>query len=239
MSYRGNKYVIGLFVLLALSSVFIVDASLDNDAMEASTESDPLSDKDHLLPLEQGVFDEATVNRDYGADDFQDVKGRDLDKYYANRAFHGAPPSIPHKVEDTTGIGGKTCLQCHQSGGYVPKFEAFAPVTPHPDFINCRQCHVPQLTDQLFKPTNWEHPGTPQLQQRALQGSPPVIPHNVHLRENCQACHTGPAAVSPIKVSHPERTNCQQCHAKGSIERSTGIDIWDRNDTNNQSIIRY
>jgi cytochrome c-type protein NapB len=32
------------------------------------------------------------------------------------------------------------------------------------------------------------------------------------MRENCAACHTGPAAREEIRTSHPERTRCRQCH---------------------------
>ena len=39
------------------------------------------------------------------------------------------------------------------------------------------------------------------------------MPHSLQNRENCLACHAGPAAPIEIKVSHPERSNCRQCHA--------------------------
>jgi cytochrome c-type protein NapB len=41
---------------------------------------------------------------------------------------------------------------------------------------------------------------------------PPPIPHDLQFRENCLACHGGPAAVAAIRTSHPERVNCRQCH---------------------------
>ena len=40
----------------------------------------------------------------------------------------------------------------------------------------------------------------------------PSIPHPLEGRENCLACHTGPAAREEIRTSHPERERCQQCH---------------------------
>ena len=72
-----------------------------------------------------------------------------LDTYYNNRAYHGAPPSIPHTMLDERSMGGNSCLKCHENGGFAEKFNAYAPVTPHPEMINCKQCHVPQQT-QIF-----------------------------------------------------------------------------------------
>ena len=117
------------------------------------------------------------------------------------------------------GIGEKNCLQCHENGGYVERFQAYAPVTPHPDFINCLQCHVPKNSNQLFKNTNWNKIEGTEIHQSALTGSPPIIPHTLQLRENCLACHAGPSAIKQIRVTHPERVNCLQCHAKGSPEQ--------------------
>ncbi|MHC5068823.1 MAG: hypothetical protein ACYTF0_09575, partial [Planctomycetota bacterium] len=51
------------------------------------------------------------------------------------RAFYTAPPVIPHRV----GEGDQECLNCHQEQrefhGHV------APATPHPELVNCQQCH--------------------------------------------------------------------------------------------------
>ncbi len=55
------------------------------------------------------------------------------------RAFEGAPPFIPHDVEDE-----QTCLDCHRLG------ENDAMITPHPDRVNCLQCHITQ--DMSIKP---------------------------------------------------------------------------------------
>ena len=76
---------------------------------------------------------------------------RSINTYYNNRAYHGAPPSIPHKVENERNMGGNSCLKCHENGGFAEKLKAYAPVTPHPEMVNCRQCHVPQNTQKIFK----------------------------------------------------------------------------------------
>jgi cytochrome c-type protein NapB len=46
-----------------------------------------------------------------------------------------------------------------------------------------------------------------------LPGGPPPIPHGLQMRENCLACHAGPAAVAEIRTPHPTLVNCRQCHA--------------------------
>ena len=39
-----------------------------------------------------------------------------------------------------------------------------------------------------------------------------TIPHPLQLRENCLACHGGPAARAELRTTHPERVRCRQCH---------------------------
>ena len=104
-------------------------------------------------------------------------------------------------------------MQCHQNGGFVAQFNAYAPVTPHPELINCKQCHVAVKTQSLFKETVFTKLKNPDVGNQALMGSPPVILHALQMRENCLACHGGPAAPKEIRVTHPERVNCRQCHA--------------------------
>ena len=136
---------------------------------------------------------------------------RSLQRFYKQRAYSGSPPHIPHDILEYNGQM-DACLSCHGQGGYVPKYNAFAPTTPHPTYINCVQCHVPQRTQSTFRPSAWKASPRPQLRRAALAGSPPPIPHDLHLRTDCNACHAGPAAVKEIRVPHPERSNCLQCH---------------------------
>ncbi len=154
------------------------------------------------------------------------AQGRHLETFYGRRAYPGAPPAIPHPVaQDFAGNGGARpdggdgqggagdCIACHGPGGYTERFAAYAPVTPHPEFENCRQCHVPQQeASGLFKASDWRTVAPPPLGQSALGGSPPRIPHSLQLRGNCVACHGGPGAVPEIATKHPERENCRQCH---------------------------
>jgi cytochrome c-type protein NapB len=49
-----------------------------------------------------------------------------------SRAFRRAPPTIPHPLDSR-----RNCLGCHGELGGSPI------MTPHPDRVNCSQCHVP------------------------------------------------------------------------------------------------
>ncbi len=82
---------------------------------------------------------------------------------------------------------------------------AYAPVTPHPQFTNCVQCHVPQRSDTLFRETDWASVKQPTPLPAAMKGGPPPIPHSLQTRENCLACHSGPSSRADIRSPHPAR----------------------------------
>ncbi|MBI4403592.1 MAG: hypothetical protein HY537_05495 [Deltaproteobacteria bacterium] len=145
------------------------------------------------------------------------VTGRDLKSYYSRRAFLGAPPVIAHEIDPDMQSDLGDCLVCHESG------EGDAPVTPHPQFLSCRQCHVPMNQEKLFKDIDWKSVSPPKLHKRMLPGSPPPMPHQLRGRESCLACHDGPAAVREIRTPHPERTSCPQCHVEVETEKA-----WER-----------
>jgi len=197
------------------SSVLIVGKSLRENAKEAETSVHSKGDRS-AIAIEADVF----RNAGKMSDDFfsQTPKGssRKLVDFYSLRAYPGAPPSIPHTVAKPHTIGNNVCLQCHESGGYVPKFKAFAPVTPHPEFASCLQCHSVNTTNSTFVNSDWKVPAPPSINQEALSGGPPPIPHALQLRGNCLACHSGPGAVEELRFTHAERTNCLQCHALNS-----------------------
>lgn len=139
--------------------------------------------------------------------------GRNIVGYYDLRQYPGSPPKIPHRVEPAFSDNEMDCLSCHEQGGYSPEFGKFIPVTPHPENVLCYQCHAKVETTELFVETDWKSIQPPRLGQSFLPGAPPPIPHSLQLRENCIACHTGPAAVAEIKISHVSRGDCRQCHA--------------------------
>lgn len=168
---------------------------------------------------------------------------RTLQTFRARRAFPGAPPRIPHgltSVEFQT----SACNTCHERGGYSPRFGAYVPVTPHPEWgaclqchvgddattgvvlpssdpnTICRQCHDPSAVRLAVPSLQWRMAVWPQLTRRAPGGPPPPIPHDLQLRGNCVTCHAGPGAVAEIRTAHPERANCRQCHV--TIEGEVG-----------------
>ena len=162
---------------------------------------------------------------------------RTLETYRALRAYPGAPPSIPHGLTADE-FRSTTCLGCHRRGGYTPRFAAYAPPSPHPEYSACLQCHLadsprvgielptsatrescgqchsdPGAIPPTFVASDWRAPSWPTADIGTVDGGPPpVIPHELQLRGNCLACHAGPSAVEEIQTTHPERTNCRQCH---------------------------
>lgn len=207
-----SPVIILLAILLLAAAVWLIGTSFYQDAQPAALEeiefvnesapSAPISDADlddlsnFVIQLNRGDVPEA---------------GRDLDTYYERRAYSGAPPIIPHPIDDET-FGGNACLSCHVTGDYVPPMEAFAPIVPHPDLTSCTSCHVPSSTSTLFAESDWQVVDPPALGQAALFGSPPPIPHGLEMRQTCLSCHAGPAAPEELRFDHPERTSCEQCH---------------------------
>ncbi|MBJ6367269.1 multiheme c-type cytochrome [Snuella sedimenti] len=221
--------IISLFVLLFIAFIAVWDLSY-RQGLEAAYIPIDNGTSIPLIPSEEGVFKRSEFALDYIYNmPVDETHQRSLQTYYNNRAFHGAPPSIPHPVIDERSMGEKQCLKCHQNGGFVDNLRAYAPVTPHPEMINCRQCHVPQHTDDVFKGTNFSKGEVTLVGvNNALPGSPPVIPHQIQMRENCLACHAEPSAPKEIRVSHPNRVNCRQCHVPSNKELVQG-EIFKRN----------
>jgi cytochrome c-type protein NapB len=152
------------------------------------------------------------------------------------RAYPGAPPRIPHALSADE-FRNEVCSACHERGGYSLRFAAYVPLTPHPEFERCLQCHVGEDAvmgtaspgaDPNFRcpmchgqfggrpraeaSATWTTTVWPSLPSITPGLAPPPIPHDLALRENCLACHGGPAAVADIRTKHPERASCRQCH---------------------------
>ena len=212
-----QRYIIGIFILLMLSVIVILDLSFLSDKEEAHIEESSSSTVDPL-PSEAGVFERAHLTNEYKNMPNDPAHKNSLKDNYERRAYYGAPPVIPHIILNENSFGGKACLQCHQDGGFVAQFNAFTPVTPHPELINCRQCHVPVKTKSLFVGSAFTGLSHPATGNAALPGSPPVMPHALQMHENCLACHGGPGAPAEIRVTHPERVNCRQCHVPASTK---------------------
>jgi len=129
------------------------------------------------------------------------------------RLFDGAPPVIPHPPL------GAACVQCHNARGMDVPDLGFAPPSPHAEtpgmsaLSRCNQCHVHAIDGGEFVANTFV--GLAQdlrRGERLYDGAPPVMPHGTAMRENCGACHDGPAAREELRCSHPERARCEQCH---------------------------
>jgi cytochrome c-type protein NapB len=139
------------------------------------------------------------------------ITGRTLSEYYSRRQYPGSPPFIPHKVEEPD-LAPIECLTCHARGGWTEELKRNTPLTPHPEQVACRQCHVTVTEAELFAENDWMSVAPPRLGRASLPGAPLPIPHELQMRGNCIACHVGPGAVAAIRVEHPSRGNCRQCH---------------------------
>lgn len=175
-----------------------------------------------FIPSEAGMFRASAANsipgylekvRTEPSAEQRGGRGRNQALFQSRRAYDGAPPRIPHPVTDS--LPGMNCVSCHSQGGWVEKFQAFAPMTPHPEFTQCRQCHVPERTSGLFSVSHFQRTAA-EASRPAYEGAPPPMPHGLQMRENCSTCHVGPGAVKEIRTPHPERINCMQCHVAQS-----------------------
>jgi cytochrome c-type protein NapB len=128
------------------------------------------------------------------------------------RAFDGAPPTIPHPVEQQTDAN---CLACHSQGMKIG--ERVASRMSHSLLTNCTQCHV-STTSLPFatavEPVESDFVGVYRAGagERAWTGAPPAIPHSTWMRQDCASCH-GLVARPGLRTTHIWRTNCTQCHA--------------------------
>jgi cytochrome c-type protein NapB len=206
--------IISFVVLLMIAAVIIIGRSIKATYEKTSLEQS----EDDSLKIEKAAIIENVLDVNNIID--RTASKKNPTKYFSNRAYEGAPPTVPHEVEGKN-IGGKACLKCHETGGYVDKFKANAPIVPHPSFDNCIQCHVPVNTKGEFKDSNWEKVRNINISKnsnQALLTSPPVIPHTVTKNDDCLSCHSG-SGIKKIRVTHPERTNCRQCHVPKFTEK--------------------
>ncbi len=141
----------------------------------------------------------------------------------AHRAYDGAPPTIPHDIDQREVPG---CLACHAEG--MTLGGRVAPRISHAPYQSCTQCHV--LSDSPRPLAQYKDvPGNGFVGlasagngSRAWGGAPPVMPHPTHMRTECSSCH-GPTGQPGLRTSHPQRQNCQQCHGSSAqLDQRTG-----------------
>jgi cytochrome c-type protein NapB len=132
----------------------------------------------------------------------------------AGRAYDGAPPTVPHRVD---AYGVPACLSCHAKGLAVEG--KAAPPMSHEVFSNCLQCHATRTSSLPFEAAlpssvavenSFVGSASPGHGPRAWPVAPPQIPHRSFMRERCASCHG--IWATGIASSHAARQNCTQCH---------------------------
>ncbi|MCO4763844.1 MAG: nitrate reductase cytochrome c-type subunit [Myxococcales bacterium] len=138
-----------------------------------------------------------------------------------NRAFDGAPPVVPHPVQQR---GGLACLACHSKGVVLGKGaeRRVASVMSHRFMTNCTQCHVEQVSAR-WGPANWPAESESTFVglaaathgPRSFESAPPQMPHAAAMRSACGSCH-GPTGPKGLQTSHFDRQSCTQCHTSSA-----------------------
>lgn len=152
-----------------------------------------------------------------------EVKLAALAKRQENRAFNGAPPTVPHPIDQ---MSAQACLACHGEGWQASGMRASR--MSHPFLAECTQCHVESKPSHqmasLFRQSNFVGLPAPTKGSRAYPGAPPQIPHTTWMRSDCQSCH-GPSGPLGLRTTHPWRQECQQCHLPTSTSEQIKMDV--------------
>ncbi len=138
-----------------------------------------------------------------------------------NRAFNGAPPTVPHPI---TELSAESCVACHLNGSLSTTLRI--PKMSHMLLSNCTQCHVgtasPEMPNAMVIGNHFVGLPAPERGPRAFPGAPPQIPHATWMRTDCLSCH-GETSYRGLRTTHPWRQNCQQCHAPSSTLEQTEL----------------
>lgn len=136
------------------------------------------------------------------------------------RAYDGAPPTVPHPIEQG---GYPECLACHEEGLKIR--DRTAPGMPHATLTSCTQCHVSTASGPptggvegqgaLSAGNTFTGLAAPERGPRAWDVAPPQIPHTSRMRDRCLSCH-GVNGASPMRSTHPSRESCTQCHTSSA-----------------------
>ena len=225
--------VVALLVVAAISLVgFLTGTEPRAPQHEPLVTSAPAPQKGHEVPLARsykelrgsprgtgsGWTEGAAKARKLGNGEAltQESLDRALARRAERRAYDGAPPTVPHPIGQNSA---PECLACHGQELRLGSYRAGD--IPHEELTNCAQCHVESdssvpggaLQDDPRDNGNGFAGSAPvQKGRRAWKGAPPEIPHATAMRQSCLACH-GDGAAHPMRSSHPERSQCQQCHA--------------------------
>lgn len=143
------------------------------------------------------------------------------------RAYDGAPPVVPHPIQQR---GGLACMACHGKGAVLGEGDdrRVASVMSHRFLTNCVQCHVEQISAR-WGPSDWPPEGnntfvglaSPTEGPRANAAAPPQMPHSANMRSVCSSCH-GPTGPRGLQTSHFDRQSCNQCHTSSAVADQRG-----------------
>jgi cytochrome c-type protein NapB len=134
------------------------------------------------------------------------------------RAYNGAPPVVPHPIDQGAY---PNCATCHERGMRIG--DRVAPMMSHQRYENCYQCHVVSAQPMPGATLSEETPPyrdnsfvglETQRSTRWWAAAPPTTPHSTLMRSRCESCHG--VLGSGIRSSHPHRQSCVQCHAVSS-----------------------
>lgn len=141
------------------------------------------------------------------------------------RAYNGAPPVIPHAVDN---MDDTACYACHGKGSVIG--DRVARRMSHQFLAHCVQCHAPP-TPAIFAasitPVSNDFLGAlaPTAGHRAYTGAPPTVPHTTWMRNDCLACHGNAAGWAGLESTHPWRAACLQCHApSAALEQAVAFE---------------
>lgn len=96
-----------------------------------------------------------------------------LEQRGRNRAYNGAPPTVPHSIDQQTDA---SCVACHQNGAVASTIRI--PRMSHQFLTNCTQCHVEShsrhLKSELFRENSFAGLPTPVAGPRSYPGAPTI-----------------------------------------------------------------
>jgi cytochrome c-type protein NapB len=232
-------YLIGSATTAVAALAVAVQRAPPKNAVPEPAAIRPILEAGEPLAAEALVFRGAAGRTalEPGAQRERSAHPRTLATFRYLRSFPGAPPRIPHGLSEEEFRTG-TCGTCHERGGYSIRFAAYTPVTPHPELTQCLGCHA---ADDAV--AGWSAPASdpnsrcpqchgaegsvrPRAQPSWMASlwlpapahqstsAPPVIPHERMFREDCLACHAGPAAVNELRTAHSDWAGCRTCHVE-------------------------
>lgn len=142
-----------------------------------------------------------------------------LQRRQQDRAYNGAPPTIPHPIDQRSDAA---CIACHGEGARSVSLRI--PRMSHAVLTNCTQCHVENsprhMMATVFRENVFSGMEAPTEGPRSFPGAPPQIPHSTWMRSDCMSCH-GYSGLHGIRTTHPWRSNCTQCHAPSATMDQT------------------